>query len=169
MGGPGTRPYKVIYRLQGAFPAAPPRLYHTKPLLLRCCPSYKGLNMVAPWGATVAHPHCPVVARAASNPCMTWSPRMNSSVILATNTRVVSGRHPRVSFMKASFKMGRVYPDAVCKAHCVGSLSRAIQWDSGQTMVEGALVSMVTRYAFSPIRPLACRLSWTCFSDALRK
>jgi hypothetical protein len=67
---------------------------------------------------------------------------MNSSVLLATNTQVVSGCRPRVSFIKASLKTGRVYPDAVCKVHCVGSLSRAIQWDSGQAMIKGAPVSM---------------------------
>lgn len=161
MGGPGTCPYKVIHHLHGPF-----QPHHHNSTTPSCCSSYRGLNAVAPQGATVAHPHCPVIARTTSNPCMTWSPRINSFVMLATNTRV-GGRHSRISFMKAYFKMGRVFPDAVCKAHCVGSLSRAIQWDSGQAMVEGAPVSMVTRYAFSLIRLSACRLSWPCFSDAL--
>jgi hypothetical protein len=45
---------------------------------------------------------------------------MNSLVILALNTQVVSGHHPRVSF-QISLKMGRVSLDAVCRAHRVGS------------------------------------------------
>jgi hypothetical protein len=48
---------------------------------------------------------------------MTLGPRMDSSVIFVTNTQVVSGRRPRVSFTKVSFKMGRVSSDAVCRAH----------------------------------------------------
>lgn len=39
---------------------------------------------------------------AASQACRTSSPKMNSLVILATNTQVFSGTHPRVSVMKAS-------------------------------------------------------------------
>jgi hypothetical protein len=34
----------------GFLQALPPRLYHTKPLLPRCCPSYRGMNTVAPSG-----------------------------------------------------------------------------------------------------------------------
>jgi hypothetical protein len=52
--------------------------------------------------------------------CMTLSPRMNSSVILVTNTQVVSGCHSRVSYMKASFKTERVSTDTVCRVHCMG-------------------------------------------------
>jgi hypothetical protein len=40
---------------------------------------------------------------------------MNTSVILATNTQVIIERHPRVIVTRASFKMRRVSPDAICR------------------------------------------------------
>jgi hypothetical protein len=42
----------------------------------------------------------------ASWACMTPGLRMDSSVILVTNTQVVNERRPTVSFTKASFRMG---------------------------------------------------------------
>jgi hypothetical protein len=36
------------------------------------------------------------------------------------NIQVVSGHCTRASFMKASFKMGKVSSDAICRAYCVG-------------------------------------------------
>lgn len=96
------------------------------------------------------------------------SPRMKSSVILAMNIQVASGHCPRDSFMKASFKMGKVFSDAVCRAyHVGGSLSVSPAMMSGLAMVTDTLVSMVTRHAFSYICSSACRLSWLYFSVKL--
>jgi hypothetical protein len=55
----------------------------------------------------------------ASWACLTSSLRFNSSVILATNTQVVSGRRPRAIVTKASLEIGRVFPDGGCRAHFV--------------------------------------------------
>lgn len=112
MGGPGSRPCGAIHCLQGSFQLHR-RNCHTEPLLLRRYPSCKGLDAIAPRGAEVALPHHPVAAGGAfkstdaSWPCMTSNPITNSSVILATNTQVVNGRSPIVSFTKASFSVGR--------------------------------------------------------------
>jgi hypothetical protein len=87
----------------GVLPAAPPRLYHTKSLLLRCCPSHMRLNAVAPWGTAMpSRSTWRLKSMDALWEGMTLSPKMDSSVILATNTKVAGGPHPRVSFTKAS-------------------------------------------------------------------
>jgi hypothetical protein len=66
---------------------------------------------------------------------MTPIPRVNSSVILAANTQVVSGHCPRVSFMKA-FKMWRVSAYAIWRAHCMGGyISGSSEVMSGLAMV----------------------------------
>jgi hypothetical protein len=54
----------------GVLAAALRCLYHTEALLPRCCPSYRGLQAVTPWGAATAFPHYPVVVCGASHPRM---------------------------------------------------------------------------------------------------
>jgi hypothetical protein len=56
----------------------------------------------------------------ASWACISLSPRMNSSVILATSTPVDSGHRPRLTVTRASFKMRSISPDAVYRAHFKG-------------------------------------------------
>jgi hypothetical protein len=98
-----------------------------------------------------------------SSACMTSRLRLNSSVILATNSQVVRARRPRISCTKASLKMGKVVPD-VCSAHRVGrSLSGSPLVVSGLVMVTDARLSVVTRHDLSHIRPSACRLSSVLF------
>jgi hypothetical protein len=83
--------------------------YHNEQLLLCCLPSYRWLNVVMLWVTTMALPHCRVTERGTSNP---WTHHghawQNSSVTLAKNIQVLSGHRPRVSYTKASVKMGRV-------------------------------------------------------------
>lgn len=83
---------------------------------------------------------------------MTVDPRANSSIILVTNTQVVSGRCPRVSFTKALFKMGRVCPDAICRTHCMGRyLSGSSEVMSGLTVVTDTLVLMIVTCFLSSV------------------
>jgi hypothetical protein len=56
----------------------------------------------------------------ASRACLTWSSRMNSTVIMETNTQAVSERRTRVNGINTFFKIGKVSPDATCRAHFVG-------------------------------------------------
>jgi hypothetical protein len=84
---------------------------------------------------------------------------MSSSVISATNTQISSGRRPRVSVTKASFRIGRVSPDAVCRAHLVdGSLWGSPAAMSGLMTVTAAPVSMVTEQGLSATQPWATSL-----------
>jgi hypothetical protein len=81
------------------------------------------------------------------------SPKMILSVISATNTQIYSGCRPRVSVTKA-LKMGRVSPDAVCRANFVdGSLSGSPAAISGLMTVTAAPVSMVTEQGLSATQP----------------
>jgi hypothetical protein len=74
---------------------------------------------------------------------------MSSSVISTTNIQIYTVRHPRVSATKA-FKMGRVSPDAVFKAHFVdGYLSGSPVLMCGLTTVTAAPLSMVTEQGLS--------------------
>jgi hypothetical protein len=67
------------------------------------------------------------ISKDASWACMTSSPMINLSVILATNTQVVSGRRPRVIVTKAYLKVGRVSPDGGCRVRFVdASLARSL-------------------------------------------
>jgi hypothetical protein len=58
-----------LFTSSGDLPAALPCVYHTQALLLRCFPSYRELNAVAPWVAAMALPQRPVI-RSTSNPRM---------------------------------------------------------------------------------------------------
>jgi hypothetical protein len=55
--------------------------------------------------------------------CKTSSPKINLSVVLVTNTLVVSGRCPNINSTDTSFKMGRVLPEAMCRMYGPGQLS----------------------------------------------
>jgi hypothetical protein len=79
---------------------------------------------------------------------------MNTSVILATKTQVVSGHCFKVSFTKAFFKMGMVSPDNVCGAHYMsGSLGQSSSnvWpgnSSGHSGVNGYEAWFITDPVF---------------------
>jgi hypothetical protein len=171
IGCPGTRPCEGNHRLWNSF--------H------RCdsfTPSHSYFAVALPKeGWTLSHPGSRdgtssspslsmwrLKSTDASRDRMTSSPRLNSSMIFATNTQVASGRRTTVICTKASFKIGRDSPDVIYKSYCVsGSLSGSRAVMSGLAIVTGAPVSTVTRHAFPPVRPSACRLSWQCFSDTL--
>jgi hypothetical protein len=87
---------------------------------------------------------------------MMSSTRINSSVILVTNTPVVDWCRPKDNVTKASFEMERVCPDAVCRAHFVdGTLLGSPAVMTGLTIVTDAPVSTVTRHDLSPIHSFA--------------
>jgi hypothetical protein len=100
--------------------------------------------------------------------CTTSSPWMNLSVIFMTYTHVISGHCPRANCTNASFKTGRVSPNASCRKNGqVSSLSGTPEVMTGQAIITDAPVSMVTRHDFPPIQPSTFRLSSPCLTDTL--
>lgn len=109
--------------------------------------------MVALRSAGMALPHRTAVAFGASNPQIhhghTWPsvPEWIDFVILVMNIQMDSGHHQH-QFYEPFFKMVTIYPDAICRVHCVchllGSLAK----------VTVALVLMVTKPTLShmPLR-----------------
>jgi hypothetical protein len=96
------------------------------------------------------------------------SPIVDSSVILVMNIQVVSVCCHRVNVIEASFKIGRVSPDNICRMSFVGgSLSGSPDVMSDLAVVMDVPVSVITRYAFSPIHSSACRLSWPSLTSML--
>jgi hypothetical protein len=89
------------------------------------------------------------------------SPRVNSLVILGTNTQIVSGRHPRVSPMLPLRWGGSLLVLSAGQT----SVSPAVM--SGQAIVTDTPMSVVTRHIFSPIHPSLCKLSWPPPSNTL--
>jgi hypothetical protein len=77
-----------------------------KPLDERGCPS--GLH-----SGTFSSPSHSEWSFDASWAYKKTSPRINFSVILATGTQAVSGRHPKVNFTYASCRIGNISPDAI--------------------------------------------------------
>jgi hypothetical protein len=74
-------------------------------------------------------------------------PKMNSLVILAMKTHILSGRCPRVRVSRTSFKMGRDSPDTVCSMKPgFGCLSGHPAAMSGLATIMYAPVSTVTRH-----------------------
>lgn len=59
-----------LFTVLGVLPTALQYVYHTELLLLRCCPSYRELNAVAPWWGAMALSQRPVV-------CSTLNPQMH--------------------------------------------------------------------------------------------
>jgi hypothetical protein len=86
----------------GFLQAVPPRLYHTKLLLPRCCPSYRGMNAVATRGCcSGTFPSPRPSAWCAKSTDVVGVHDVESrmkSVLLATNSQVVSGRSPEQFF-----------------------------------------------------------------------
>jgi hypothetical protein len=83
------------------------------------------------------------------------------SVMLAMNIKVVSGCHSRVTFTNASYKMGMVSPDAICRIY---------GWvisPSDLVVNIGTLLSMVTRHDLSLTCPSAFRLLLPLLADTL--
>jgi hypothetical protein len=109
MGGPGAHPCMAIHHLQASI-----QPYRRDSALLYGTAS---ISVFLPEGecgraagsriGTFSSPSRTtwlIKSTDVSSACTTSSPRRNSSVILATNTQV-SGRGPRVSFTKASYKI----------------------------------------------------------------
>jgi hypothetical protein len=113
-------------------PAAPLRLYHIEPLLLRCCSSYLRLNAVTPRGAAVELLHRLVAARGVSNARIMGVHDVESHDELicdiGVNTQNFSGRRSCISFMKTSFKMGGSPLMSSAGRTAWAGLSRAVQW-----------------------------------------
>jgi hypothetical protein len=166
MGGPGSSRFEAVCPSpQRVLLAPPPRLLSHRVAATSLLPFVQGAERCGVPGHrsdTSSSPSCSTWRLKSTNAlwaCMTLGPR-----ILVTNTQVVSGRRPGVSFTKASFKMGSVSPDAAgCTVWAGHSGSRVVM--SGLEMGTKDLVSMVTRYVICSVRPSACGLSWPCFSD----
>jgi hypothetical protein len=119
MDGHGSCLWDTIRRLQGVLLAAPLEPYQTELLLHGCCAPgcHKGTSSLPhhdKWSLKPTDSSCAY---------MTSSPRMNSSVISAMNTRVISGQHCTVSVTNITFRMERVSPDAACRVQLHGWVS----------------------------------------------
>jgi hypothetical protein len=113
--GPRSLPYEDIHRLQGSFQ---PHLAAATSLLpfIQGCERGRALghrSSTSPFSRSTWR----FKSKDASWACMTSSPRMKSSVILATNTQVVSGAAPAPMSLKLKGREGS--PVGGCRVHFV--------------------------------------------------
>lgn len=130
MGGPGTHHSKAICYILRSF-----QMHCRDPAALML-PFLHGSECNCALGCcndTSSLPSCSTGSfsfTAALLACRTCSPKMKL-VILVMNTQVLSEHCPRFGVTKASFKMGKFSPDAVCRVHFVdGSLRQPWSGDS---------------------------------------
>lgn len=97
----------------------------------------------------------PVISHGASDSITGLeAPRMNLSVIVVTYSQVSNMLSPRVSSTSASFKTGRVSPDALCRTFGqLGIFSDIAAVMLCLVMAAHAAVLMVLRHGLSPVWP----------------
>jgi hypothetical protein len=123
MGGPAARPCEAIHGHQN-LRSHLCDFYHTETLLRRRCHSYGGggesgraLGYRNVTSSSPSRSTWRLKFTDASRACTTSRSKVNSYVILATNTQAVRGRRTRVNVTNTLFKIGKVCPDAFSARH----------------------------------------------------